>query len=118
MTEQHARNARTTEGLVAELAEVVAEQERLAERRADLELILAAKLGAGTHEVGQLSVAVKPGSRLLDASKIEKAFPPEKRPELYKTETKLDTKAVRAHIAQVELDAYLKPAGKTSVSLK
>lgn len=118
MTEQPKRNARTLDGIVAELADVIAEQDKLAERRAMLELILATKLGAGTHDVGQNEVVVRPGSRSLDADKIEKAFPPEKRPELYKTETKLDTKAVRAHIAQVELDAYLKPAGKTSVSLK
>lgn len=103
---------------VRSLAEVRAKKEALTELEGSLVSRLIDLLGAESAKVGDLEAIVKPGSRLLDANRLEKAFPPEKFPAYYVTETKLSTAAVRQHVAPAELDAFLKEPGKPSVTLK
>jgi len=115
MSEQPKRNARTTEGLVSELADVIAEQERLAERRAELELILSAKLGTGKHEVGELTVTVKHGSRSFQPSAFAKKYPADKFPEYY--EQKPTVGKIKPHFSPNDLLEFYGEPGKGSVSL-
>lgn len=86
-------------------------EEALANRLLDL-------LGQESAKVGDVEAVVRPGSRSLDGAALEKAFPVDKHPELYRTETKLDVKAVRENLAPRELVPFLKEPGKPSVTLK
>lgn len=108
----------TVQATVRSLAEVRAKKEALT----DLEVSLASRLidllSGESAKVGDLEVQVKAGSRSLDTSLLAGTFPAEERPEFYTTETKLDVKKIREHMAPADLAAFLKEPGKPSVTLK
>jgi hypothetical protein len=115
MSEQPKRNARTTEGLVAEYAEVLDQLDRLAERKAELELILSAKLGPGKHEVGELKLTVKNGSRSFVPTAFAKKFPADQFPQYY--EQKPAVAKIKPHFSPNDLAEFYGEPGKGSVSL-
>ena len=108
----------TVQATVRSLAEVRAKKEALTELEGAIVSRLIDLLGGESAKVGDLEAVVKAGSRSLDGAALEKAFPPEKNPELYSTETKLDVKKVREQKSPAELAAFLKEPGKPSVTLK
>lgn len=77
----------------------------LTEERDDLKTqILVSHPHPGSYTAGALTVTVKTGARRLDARKLEKAYPADKYPSLYKQT--LDTKAVRDQFAPNALTDY------------
>ncbi|RSX53965.1 hypothetical protein D2E25_0271 [Bifidobacterium goeldii] len=83
------------------------------ERESIKQQILVSHPTPGTYEAGALTVTVKNGARRLDARKLEKAYPADKYPQLYKNA--LDTKMVRQQFAPAALEAYQTASSPTVV---
>lgn len=91
--------------------------EALKDLEAAVERELLDLLGEESAKVGDGEVIVSRGARRLDEAALAAAFPSTVRPEFYMTVTKLDTKAVREHVAPAALEPFLKEPGKPSVKL-
>lgn len=102
--------------IVARLATIRDTIAVLTDEEAELKATLAESLGQGTHEVGNVSVTVRAGTRRFDAKRFEAAVPPGARPELYKQAP--DLAAVKRHYAPAELEQFYGEAGKASVIVK
>lgn len=99
---------------LAEEYTALAEQaEHIKHRQDEIKALLAELLPeggpAGNHQV----TVTRP--RRIDPKAIEKAFPVHVRPELYVP--RVDTAAVRKHIAEVDLDPFL-TEGRPTVTVK
>ena len=99
-----------TDEMTAELEQLVMHRAKVAEEAKNLEDLrreydekIAALAGEGTTHAGAYKVTVTVPRR-LDAKKVEAMFPIAQNPELYAA--KLDTAAVKDHIAKVDLAAY------------
>lgn len=96
------------QGTLATLAAERAQLQEQAEQiRQALEVnkaaILAATDGPDTYAAGALTIEVTQASR-LDLAAIAAAYPVTEHPQLYKLTP--DTKAVRRHITEADLDTY------------
>lgn len=65
---------------------------------------LAAGALTSGDQFGRSIITIRPGNARLNNTKLANAFPVTEHPELYKPT--IDTKAVRAHIAKVDLVDY------------
>lgn len=104
--------SRNIEALIDERLSIDEQMELLNQRREEVNAAIAGLLPEG-GQVGETKVAVT-RARRLDTRALTKAYPVAKNPELYRPT--LDTKAVRRHVAEVDLDGYM-ITGKTSVRL-
>lgn len=108
-------NTRAQE-LVARLADIRDTIAVLTDQKTQLEEQLADTLGHGSHDVGDVKVTVRAGTRRFDAKKFEAAIPPDARPDLYKAAP--DLAAVKRHYSPAELEQWYGEAGKASVIVK
>lgn len=97
-------SATALEQLAAERAALLAQRDDItAALEANKAAILAATDGPDKYAAGPLTIEVTQASR-LDLAAIAKAYPVNDHPQLYKLTP--DTKAVRHHIAEADLDAF------------
>ena len=94
------------EQLVAERIQRIATRDTAIERIAEIDALLADRLGKGTHAVDGHKVSVTIPER-LSAPKISEAYPADTYPGLYKATLDLD--AVKAAFAPAALTQYKIP---------
>lgn len=115
--EPEQRKQQTDAELVEERASLKADQEHIAERIAQIDLLLIERLGTvGTHDVDGTKVEVREYSR-LDTAWIEGEYPQSQYPQLYKTSTAVDLAAVKKQFAPAVLDEH-KVRGAKSIVVK
>ncbi|WP_067191839.1 hypothetical protein [Micrococcus lylae] len=109
-------NSTHHDDIVAELAVIRTELDRLTARKRELEKHLIHDLGNGTHQVNGLKVQVTT-PRMLDKKAFMIAHPPAERPDLYGYEPTLNMDVVRNLFSPAELDAY-KTDGTARITLR
>lgn len=102
------------EQLALERTKVAADRDALAERVKEIDHLLAAALQDGRNTVGDHTVTVTHPQR-LNTTALEAAYPVTKYPHLYAA--KLDTAAVKEHLAPADLQAF-KTVGTPTVRVK
>lgn len=92
------------EALALEWVKLADERSSIDERLEAIKAQLLAALEHGTHQAGPYRVQVKSAPRRLNTTRLQQAFPVTQHPELYSA--RVDTAAVKAHIAGVVLDDF------------
>lgn len=107
---------KTPAELVEERASLKADVEFINERIAQIDAQLIEQLPVGTHDVGDTKVEIREYSR-LDTAWLEREYPADQYPQLYKTTTGVDNAAVKKQFAPAVLDEH-KIRGAKSVIVR
>lgn len=100
--------------LVEERAQLKADVDYIQEQIAAIDAQLVEQLPVGTHDVAGVKVQVREYTR-LDTEWLEREYPREHYPQLYKTTTAVDNTAVKKQFAPAVLDEHQVRGAKSIV---
>lgn len=101
--------------LATELVRVQEQKDLIEAREAELKDLLR-KYGIGDHDAGEAGVVDIGPNRRLDPELVEKIYPPDQNPTLYKRVP--NPKALRRVVAEVVYESMMVEVGKPKVTMR